>query len=301
MVFVPENVISPEGTALRASSVPHSFTSDWGMASLQVTPQRSLIRANLTDKLRTPSGSAALGLLVTVSDVGASFPALVACSPDYTATRDLSLHGAGWVTEGPIVVDSRLLRIGSKTVHVSADVYDARGVTDLAEFAGLVDRGGPAPAARGLVTFARLPGSAGGADQQHPEGWAGVLREQPVAPVEGTIYSRLGLRVLDPAAGMLELDRTPFVTNRIGTIQGGAQVLLAESAALAMRPGLVAADAQAHYLSQLRVGPARSYGTVIRDAPDHSVVAVRLVDAGAGDQLLTLTTILLRRPPAIGD
>lgn len=297
-----ENAVSDAGAALRAIAVPHTFVSDWGMASLQVTPERSLLRATLTDKLRTPAGTAVLGLLVTAVDVVTSDPALVACSPDWTATQNLSLHSAGWVTDGPVIVDSRLLRLGKKTVHVVADVYDGRGGADLAELARVIDGGGLPRVAHGLVTFARLPRSAApNSEAYNPDRWVGQLREHPGGPVEGGIYARLGLRVLDAEAGILELDRTPFVANSIGTIQGGAQALLAESAALAMRPGLVATDFEAHYLSQVRSGPARSYGTVLRDAPDHSVVSVRLVDAGADDQLLTLTTVVLQRPPVIGN
>ena len=57
---------------------------------------------------------------------------------------------------------------------------------------------------------------------------------------------------------MVELERTPYVANNLGTINGGAQAVLIEAAAEAMRPGLVAADMAIHYLSQVRTGPART-------------------------------------------
>ena len=63
-----------------------------------------------------------------------------------------------------------------------------------------------------------------------------------------------------------------------------------------MRPGLVATDLQLHYLSQVKAGPIRTTGTVRRDAGDHSVVAVEVVDAGNHDRLLTLATVTLQRP-----
>jgi hypothetical protein len=37
---------------------------------------------------------------------------------------------------------------------------------------------------------------------------------------------------------------------------------------------------------------------VVRDAGDHSVVDVELVDAGTGDTVLALTTVTLRREVA---
>lgn len=278
---------------------PHTFTADFGLASLLLTKERAVMRSGLTDKLRNPAGAASLGVLTTLVDIVTSSPALVACGPDWTATQDLSLHAAGPVTEGPIVVDSHLLRVGKKTVHVFADVYDGHGITDLEQLAAAIDSGapdGPTLAGRGLVTFARLPRSAAiGSDEYTPDQWVGTVREYPAEPVEGSIYDRLDMRTLDAVSGVLELDLTPFVANMIGTIQGGAQALLAEAAAHSMRPGFVATDIAAHYLSQVRQGPARSYGTVVRDAGDHCVLSIRLVDAGADDQLLALITVTLQR------
>ncbi|MEE2033264.1 PaaI family thioesterase [Rhodococcus chondri] len=295
-----ENGISAGGSSMRVMG-PHTFTTDFGLASLLVTKERAVMRSRLTDKLRSPAGTASLGVLTTVVDIVTSSPALVACGPDWTATQDLSIHAAGRVIEGPIVVDSNLLRVGKKTVHVSADIYDGHGITDLEQLADAIDTGapgGPTLAGRGLVTFARIPRSAAvGAEDYTPDQWIGTVREYPARPVEGSIYSRLDLRTLDAAGGVLELDLTPFVANMIGTIQGGAQALLVEAAAHAMRPGLVATDIEVRYLSQVRQGPARSYGTVVRDAADHCVLNIRVVDAGADDQLLALTTVTLQRPP----
>jgi acyl-coenzyme A thioesterase PaaI-like protein len=301
MILMNENGISSDGSSLLVMS-QHTFSSDFGLLSRLVTKERAVMRSVLTDKLRSDAGSASLGVLTTLVDIVTSSPALAACGQDWVATQDLTLHATGPLTEGPVVIDAQLVRIGKKMIHVSADVYDARGTTDLDELIAALDtggEGGPVLAARALVTFARLPRAAAPrADEYTPGEWVGVDREYPVVPVDGTIYSRLGMRIVDPDEGVLELDRTPFVANMIGTIQGGAQALLAESAAHAMRPDLVATDIQMHFLSQVRVGPARSYGTVVRDGADHSVISVRLVDAGADDQLLALTTVTLQRPPA---
>lgn len=276
------------------------FSSDFDLVSLQVSRERSLMRAMLSDKLRSHSGSASLGLLMTLVDFVTSDPALVVADPDWTATQDLALHAVAPLTEGPVIVDSQLVRVGKKTVVVSADVYDGHGVTDLRVATAAIETAGSAGAltlaARGLVTFARLPRAAArDADSYTPSKWIGKLRERPGEPVDGTIYSRLGLRVLDAAGGVLELDKTPSVLNSIGTLQGGAQAIFVEAAAHAMRPDLVATDMQVHYLAQIGSGPARSYGTVIRDAADHSVLSIRLVDAGNDDKLLTLTTVTLQR------
>ncbi|MBH0779781.1 hypothetical protein IT779_26260 [Nocardia sp. NEAU-351] len=283
--------------------------ADFGLVSVQLDRERSLIRCDLHDKLRSHAGTAPVGLLATVMDIVTSDPALVAAVPDWTATQDLALHAAEWITEGPVVVDSRLIRAGKRVVVVSADVYDGNGCEDLSELAAAIDsgsarksRGEPTLAARGLVTFARLPRSAAhDADAYTPDRWIGRVRTHPVTAIEESLFSRLGIRVVDGAQGILELDRTPFVANQIGTIMGGAQALLAECAAQAMRPELVAADIQMNFLAQVRVGPARTYGSVIRDAADHSVLSIRLVDAGADDMILALTTVTLSRPGSLVD
>ncbi|WP_232840299.1 MULTISPECIES: PaaI family thioesterase [Nocardia] len=293
---------STQGVQLLVSET-NSFMSDFGLVSVQLDRTRSLLRCDLTDKLRSHAGTAPVGLQATVMDFVTSDPALVAAAPDWTATQDLSLHGAGWVTVGPIVVDSTLVRVGKKVVVVAADVYDGNGCEDLHELAAAIDaadpRSRPTLAARGLVTFARLPRAAAhGADEYTPDRWIGQIRSRPMVPIEDALYPRLGIRVIDAARGELELDRTPFVANQIGTIMGGVQALLAEYAANAMRPELVASDIQMNFLAQVRVGPARTYGTVIRDDADHSVVSVRLVDAGADEMILALATVTLRKPPA---
>src|SRR6478735_9077392 len=135
-----------------------------------------------------------------------------------------------------------------------------------------------------------LPGhAAAGMDDHNPANWVGQVRHRGMdrAP-EGTMFERMGLRVVDPGAGILELDRTSYVVNSLGTINGGALAVMIEAAAEAMRPGLVATDMTIHYLSQVRAGPARSIGAVSRDSADHSVVTVELVDAGHDDQVLSL-------------
>jgi acyl-coenzyme A thioesterase PaaI-like protein len=270
-----------------------------------VTSERCLLQAPLTGAVSSPAGSASVGMLGTLVDLGASDPALAACRPDWTATQNLSIHATGWLTDGPVVVDTRRLRLGRKSIIVTADVYDGHGMDDLDELEVAIDKvrtsetDGPTLAARSLVTFARVPGTAArGVDDYNPAECVGQIRtRRPDRPAEGTMYERMALRVVDAAGGVLELERTPYVTNSIGTINGGAQAVLTEAAAEAMRPALVATDMQIHYLSQVKSGPARTVGTVSRDGADHSVVTVDLVDAGHRDQLLAVATVTLQRPP----
>jgi acyl-coenzyme A thioesterase PaaI-like protein len=282
-----------------------NVVGDMDVASKLVSIERSLVRAPLTPAVASAAGSASVGVLATLVDVGASDPALATCS-DWTATQDLSIHATGWLTGGPVIADNRLVRMGKKVIIVAADVYDGRGIEDFDELEAAIDEaraGAPRPAARraarALVTFARLPRTAASdVDDYDPASWVGQVRHRQAAqPVAGTLREQMDLRVVSADAGVVELERTPYVANSIGTINGGAQAMMIEAAAEAMRPGLVATDLQIHYLSQVRAGPARSRGAVSRDGADHSVVTIELVDAGNEDQLLALATVTLQRPP----
>ena len=284
---------------------PH-LVSDMGAATKLVTTERCLVRAPLTPAVSSFAGSASVGMLMTLVDVGASDPALAACRPDWTATKDLSLHATGWLTDGPVWVDNHLVRLGKKMITVAAEIYDGHGIEDFDELQTSIDgtrTGGGTPqptlAARSLLTFARVPGSAvTDMDHHNPAEWVGDVRERAsyVVP-EGTMYERMGMVVVDADRGVLELERRRYVINSLGSINGGALAVLIESAAEAMRPDLVATDMQIHYLSQVKSGPARTSGSVSRDGEDHSVITIEVVDAGHHDQLLTAATVTLQRPP----
>jgi acyl-coenzyme A thioesterase PaaI-like protein len=272
-------------------------------ASLLVDQRRSLVRAPLGAALNERTGSPSVAVLATLFDIGASDPALAACRPDWTATQNLSLHTVRALEVGPIVVDSYLMRVGKKVVIVRADVYDGQGVTDFQELVKAIDRlpaadsgGGPTVAATGLLAFARLPGSAAAHDGKYnPSGWVGVERHNPTptAPV-GPLFERLGLEVLDARTGRVRLALTPYVANSIGTINGGAQALMAEAAAEVMRPGLVAVDLQIHYLSQLKGDAAVTAGRVVRDGRDQSVVGVELFDTDPDGDLMASAVVTLQ-------
>ena len=281
-----------------AAVIRKNFCFDLNLSSRLVDPERCLMIAPLTDEIRAQDQSCRLGILVTMVDVAGSDPVLAAWSPDWTATQDLSVYAVGALTEGPVLVDARLLRRGKK------DIYDGHGVTDLDELQASLDgtiagRSRLTLAAKGLVTFTRIPRTAAsGVDEYDPKNWMGTIRSRTSDHYnEAVLNDRIGLKVCDAGAGIVEVALTPYVGNSIGTISGGVQAITMEAAATAMRPGMTATDIQIHFLSQLKVGPSRTRGTIIRDARDHSVVLVELLDAGAGDKLLATATLTLQRLP----
>lgn len=279
----------------------HHFLRDLDTASWQVSAERVLMAAPLTDGYRNAAGSAALGFLAALVDIAAAPVALIAGSPEWTATQDLSLHATGWLVEGPAVVDARLVRAGRNTVVVGVEVHDGRGVTDLDELLAALDAGSgvPSPAARGLLTFARIPRSASAsASTFDPAALVGQKRSMsPDGPVEGSMLDRIGVEVIDAERAVVEIAHGEYVRNSFGTINGGVLGAVFQAAAESTRPGLVATDLQVHYLAQVVAGPVRTAGVVSRDAGGHSVVSLEARDAGHDDLLLDLATVTLQAPP----
>ena len=277
-----------------------NFCTDLNLTSKLITPGRCLMWAPLTDPIRSPRNACRVGVMATMVDVAGSDPVLAAWSPDWTATQDLSVHSVAPLLQGPIVVDTRLLRLGKKVIFVSAEIYDGHGIDDLEQLQALIDTFHPEHSdlsltARSLATFVRIPRTgASGVDQYDPNKWLGAIRKRTAQQEnQQALNHRIGLKIVDPAAGVVELTNTPYVANSIGTINGGVQALMLESAAEAMCPGRIATDIQIHFLSQLKSGPARSVATLIRDAADHSVVLIQLLDAGASDKLIATATVTL--------
>jgi acyl-coenzyme A thioesterase PaaI-like protein len=92
----------------------------------------------------------------------------------------------------------------------------------------------------------------------------------------------MGLRV---RGGTAELDRTDYVRNSFGTINGGCLGFLVAAVAESAT-GWTAADVTLRYLGQTKVGPARATASVIRRTADHAIADVTVRDVGAGGALL---------------
>ncbi|MEE2732088.1 MAG: acyl-CoA thioesterase domain-containing protein [Pseudomonadota bacterium] len=282
-------------------SPQRNFCFDLHLNSILVTPERCIMTAPLSREIRADDHlSARLGVLATMLDVAGSDPVLAAWSPDWTATQDLSVHRIAPIQRGPIVVDAKTARLGKRVIFVSADLYDGNGITDIPTLQGAIDQPNKAEtalthAARGLITFIRIPRTgASGVDSYDPNLWVGKLKKRSADHHNPELLNeRLGIDVIEAEAGIVEITNNPYVANSIGTINGGVQAITVEAAAEAMCPHRIAADLQLHFLSQLKVGPARTECTLVREATDHSVVEVHLVDAGAADRLVARALVTL--------
>lgn len=257
----------------------------------RMTAARTLGWAPIQPGVLAADGSMRTSAIAMMVDVAAAAVAIVAADPGWSATADLSYWTAAPITVGPAVCDARLVRAGSKSITVEADVFDGRGTDEPT---------GPL-AGRARLTFARIPGSASVAagrvdrsDSPQPR----RSMHHPGSAFAESLHRKCGLRVVDAAAGIVECDKTDYVRNSFGTINGGVVGVILEAAAErlaghAAGRTLVARDLQVHYLAQTEVGPARTSARVVRTSPDHTVVEARLVDAGRDDRVLAFATVTL--------
>jgi acyl-coenzyme A thioesterase PaaI-like protein len=271
---------------VRPSTYPpeRHFLRDLGIETEYLASDRVITTTPVDEFVRNAAGAAGLGFIAAVVDVSAANVALIASNPTWTATADLAITATGWLRDGPMAVESHLVRAGSNSVIVGSEVRDGSGVQ----------------VATSLIMFARIPRSASASSGDFdPTTLVGQKRQMvptlPPAPIP--LLDRVGLKVVDAAAGTVEIPKGDYVINSFGTINGGVLGVLFQAAAEAALPGMMATDLQIHYLRQARTGPARTVLTVLREAGDHAVCAVDALDAGDGDRLLSRATVTLQRPP----
>ena len=262
---------------------------DFAVTTERVSRELTICVCPLVPEICLPSGRPRVGALAAIIDLAGAATAIASVTPDWIATADLSFNSGEPVIEGPIVVQAHLVRAGSNVIVVRVEVGDGRGRED-ADTAS--------PAGRGLMTFARIPGSASAASGRFIP--ASSPRQSMALPHSGfrlPLHAQLGIRVVDARHGVIEVDRTDYSRNSFGSLNGGVIAIAAEAAAEAFvgangQP-LTAVDISVNYLSQTRSGPCRTMATLVRRDAHHAVVDVQLVDAGHGDQLLALSTVML--------
>jgi acyl-coenzyme A thioesterase PaaI-like protein len=109
------------------------------------------------------------------------------------------------------------------------------------------------------------------------------------------------LRIREPEPGVYEMDNHEIVRNGAnGTVQGGAQALLAEVAGeRALELGGVtveheAIDLEIRYLNRVKEGPVRALGEVVPGGFDGFWVRVATTEPPADDRIVSLTTLQYR-------
>ncbi len=177
-----------------------------------------------------------------------------------------------------------VLRQGARSSTCEARLVDDRGA--------LVGYG-----TLGFARVARRPGDPVKHmvdPRQRADAWAAI------PPIEVGLPEAAGVKVVDGAAGVVEVAVVDELRNPAGTIQGAMVALVAEVAAEEMisarlgRPALVC-DLDIRFLAQGRVGPIRTSAEWLGDTPG-AWVRVELHDTSSGQ---LLTTVLARAPVTV--
>ena len=283
-------------TATRPIYPPeHHVLRDFVVTTERVSRHLTISSCPVVPEIRLPSGRPRAGALATVIDLAGAATALASVRPDWIATSDLAFWSGDPIEDGPIVVAAHLVRAGSNVVVVRVDVGDGQGRDEVATMR---------PAGRGLMTFARIPGAASAVSGRAlPESSPKQSMAVAGSGFRAPLLEQLAVRVLDPALGVIEVDRTDYTRNSFGSINGGVIAIVAEAAAETMTAAhghaFEGVDISVNYLSQTRSGPARAAATFVRRDAHHALVDVQLVDAGNDDQLLALSTVLLKSREAV--
>lgn len=130
------------------------------------------------------------------------------------------------------------------------------------------------PVAYSYLTFMGSP-----RPQDRPPAYTRGMRT--VGNMEKPFPEHVGARIVEP--GVVEMERTPFVTQAAGSLQGGAVALLGELAAETLT-GLPVMDLDVRYLSAVRVGPGRAIATAL----GQRLVRVEILDRGRDDRLIAI-------------
>jgi acyl-coenzyme A thioesterase PaaI-like protein len=240
-------------------------------------------------------GAVRVGAIGTLMDVAGAGVAMSEIRPDRSATVELAYQSVAPARKGPLIAMAEPLRIGSKQIAVSLDVRDGCGSERFAD---------AKPVGVGTLSFMRLPQRSD--HLRLPDVQPGHERREMALPGSGLgrpLLERTGLRLVDAARGVLEIERNSWVCNSFGTINGGVVATLIEYAGEQAARGatgtpLCVADLSVLYLGQMGEGTARTSTRVIRTAVDHAVCRVELRDTSAGQRLLAVGNVTTLRWPA---
>jgi uncharacterized protein (TIGR00369 family) len=245
---------------------------------------RSTVRAPVVPEVCTDQGAMRVGILATLGDMVGGGLSIRAVYPDWIATADLSIHTTGRATSGVVAAAGSVIRAGRTTVVVEVTVHQE------------TDASAQKTATIGsvMMTFSRLPRREDNREVEIDEDSRQTVDlAAPGSGLTRPYLDELGIRVLDEAAGVVELDMTDYVRNSVGVLQGGTVAILADvagqhAARRATGKRLTTSDLAIHYLLQGRVGPFRTRTKVLRTTSDTALTRVDVIDSGADGRPITV-------------
>lgn len=257
---------------------PHHLTRDLRLRIEREPGERAIARGSMpiVPEIQDARGGVCAGALATLVDMHLGSLAIEATQPDWLATLDLSLHLARPLTGKSVETRGAVLRAGRQTVALESAFADDSGPD-----AGLA-----------TMTFAVLPRRPDTPvyDRAFAARTDLALADSHLAePFERA----LGIRVTDAATGAAEVELSPYVTNSLAALQGGAAAALVDVAARAFasarlgRPASTT-DLSVRYLALGKRAPIRAAARLIRRDAAGCLVRVEVRESGPEARLCYL-------------
>jgi acyl-coenzyme A thioesterase PaaI-like protein len=215
----------------------------------------------VTDAVRQPRSSLPrASVLATIGDCVAGVPAGIMTGADQlSVTLDISVQLVASSCGDRLTVQGQIVKKGRSIIAGEVRYFDAETSAPVA-YSYLTFMVSPRPQDKG---FPRMRG----------------MRNETAMPEPIDRY--LGAHLLAP--GVVEIERTPFVLQAAGSLQGGVVAVLGELAAESLT-GSPVLDLDVRYLSAVRVGPGRATATELGGG----LVRVEVRDAGRDDRLTAI-------------
>lgn len=245
--------------------------------------KRCIIKAPVAPGLCGDQGTMQVGFIATLFDLVGGELAARTAYPDWIATADLVLYSKERARAGAaeFTAVARVVRAGRSSIVIESDMLVRSS-----------PRGAAVSVGAAMAAFTRLKSREDTAQVARVDGPHQVFSLEGHVPSQ-SILERAGLRVLDEAAGVVEIRMSEYIRNAFHGVNGGIFGVLADAAgqcaarAAAGRP-LVTSDLAIHYLSMGKAGPFRTRATVVRAARDSVLTRIEIVDAGKDGLLMAV-------------
>ena len=235
-----------------------------GEFRLQLRPQAPVLR----------HGAVRASVIAFMIDVAAGI--VIDDEPDaWLLTSDMSVRMRPLAAPDWVGTRSAILRRGRRSATAVVDVVDEAGH----------------PVATGAIGFATVPRRDTDPPKppMPPERISSMFSAANV--LTRPLREEVGLTVLDPTAGTVQMEVTADLRNPAGTLQGAMVALVAEVAAEELAstrfdlPAVVV-DLDLRYLAQTGAGPVRTRSELLGDGPQ-APIRVEIFDVSS-DRLTTL-------------
>jgi uncharacterized protein (TIGR00369 family) len=263
---------------------PDHMLRDLAIDVLTTGTESATIQAPVVPEICSEKGVLCVGLQATLVDVLGGVIAMSAVSPDWISTSNLSIHATCPVVSGRVWAEGRVLRAGRTSVVIGVEIQ--------AEGTAMTHR--KTPAGFATITYSRLPGNKTKLKMKTTANPHETVRfSLKGAGLDKPFVQKIGVQILDRAAGKIVLNMTDYVRNSLGSLQGGMTAFLADLAGqytareATGKPGQTR-DLVINYMSPGITGPFQTTAEVLR-MDHHSVLTrVRVIDQGNEHRLMAV-------------